>query len=220
MKTDAEIQQDVMHELSWNSEIDIADVGVTVTDGVVALTGTVKSYAARHAAQEAAHRILGVLDVANELEVVLPGAMERTDTDVAEAVRHALVWDVLVPHQRVHSTVSNGWVTLEGSVEYTFERNAAEQAIRNLVGVRGVTNLLKVSTPSPEPDDVRHQIEAALARRADDALKRIRVEVVGDKAILAGEVCSWAERTAVLSAARATPGVKEVEAQLRVSMAR
>lgn len=220
MRTDAEIQQDVLHELSWDPEIDIASVGVTVTDGVVTLTGKVKNYAARHAAQEAAHRVLGVLDVANEIEVVLPGAMERTDTDIAEAVRHALVWDVLVPHQSVHSTVSDGWVTLEGSVEYTYERNAADQAIRNLVGVRGVTNLLKVTAPSPEPDDVRRQVEAVLARRADDAAKRIQVQVVGEKAVLTGEVSSWAERTAVLRAARATRGVKEVEADLHVTTAR
>lgn len=220
MKTDAEIQQDVLHELSWAPEIDIADVGVTVTDGIVTLTGTVRNYAARHAAQEAAHRIFGVLDVANELEVFLPGAMERTDTDIAEAVRHALVWDVLVPHQRVHSTVSDGWVTLEGSVEYPFEHTAAEQAIRNLIGVRGVTNLLKVTAPATGSGDVRHRIEAALSRQADDAAKRIQVHVVGDKVVLSGEVSSWATRTAVLNAARATPGVKEVEAQIRVTVAR
>lgn len=220
MKTDAEIQQAVLNELKWDPEVDTANVGVTVTDGVVTLTGTVKNYAARNVAQEAAHRVLGVLDVANDLEVILPGAMERTDTDIAEAVRHSLIWDVMVPHQRVHSTVSAGWVTLEGDVEYFFERSAAEQAIRNLVGVRGVTNLIKVIAPTPEPDDVRHQIEEALERRADEAAKRIHVVVHGGTAVLTGEVSSWAERMAVLSAAKTTPGVEEVEAQLRVTAAR
>jgi len=216
MKTDAEIQRAVVHELTWDPQVDIANVGVSVIDGVVTLSGIATSYATRHAAQEAAHRVLGVLDVANDLEVVLPGAMERTDTDIAEAVRHALIWDVLVPHQRIRTTVSNGWVTIEGTVDQAYQRAAAEGAVGNLTGVRGVTNLIQVSTSSPDPDDVRHQIEDALERRAEDAAKRIHVTVVGAKAILSGEVSSWPERTAVLHAAQQAPGISDVESQIRV----
>lgn len=220
MKTDAEIQQAVLKELTWDPQVDITGVGVTVTDSVVTLSGTVDSYATRHAAQEAAHRVLGVLDVANDLEVILPGAMERTDTDIAEAIRHALVWDVLVPHQQIRSTVSNGWVTIEGTVDQAYQRSAAERAIRNLVGVRGVTNRVTANVSVPESEDVRHQIEEVLERRAEDAAKRIQVNVVGEKAILSGEVSSWPERTAVLHAARQTPGIEEVESQIRVTAAR
>ena len=153
MKTDAEIQRAVVRELTGDSRVEIANVGVSVLDGIVTLSGTAKSYAARRAAQEAAHRVLGVLDVANDLEVVLPGAMERTDTDIAQVVRHALIRDVLVPHQRIRTTVSNGWVTVEGDVEQACERAAVEGTIRELTGVRGVTNLVKVNTASPKSEN-------------------------------------------------------------------
>jgi osmotically-inducible protein OsmY len=219
VKADSEIQQDVVRELAWDPRVDAADVGVTVRAGVVTLSGTVRDYAMRHAAQQAAHRVLGVLDVANDLRVKLPGEMIRTDADIAEAVRHALVWDVLVPHQRIHSTVADGRVTLEGTVEHGHERESAERAVRNLIGVQGVTNLITVAPPPVKPADVQHEIEAALARRAERAAKRVHVTLSGGKAVLEGAVASWGEREAILDAARATPGVREVESQLRITAA-
>jgi osmotically-inducible protein OsmY len=138
--TDIQLQEQVLNELKWDARVDPADVGVTVDDGVVTLAGTVGSYAERMAANEAAHRVRGVRDVANELEVRLPDILQRTDTEIARAVRWALEWDVLVPDERIQSSVSNGWVTLEGTVDKPTQREDAERAVRNLAGVRGVTN--------------------------------------------------------------------------------
>jgi osmotically-inducible protein OsmY len=142
--TDMQIQQGVLDELKWDARVDPASVGVTVDDGIVTLGGTVGSYAERMAADEATHRVPGVRDVANELEVRLPDTLQRTDTEIARAVRWALEWDVFVPDQLIGSSVSNGWVTLEGTVEKARQRHDVERAVRNLAGVRGVTNHISV----------------------------------------------------------------------------
>jgi osmotically-inducible protein OsmY len=214
---DAEIQQAVLRELAWDPRVDAASVGVTVDARVVTLAGTVRSHAERVAAQEAAHRVVDVRDVANDLQVELPGERVRTDADIAQAVRHALEWDVLVPEQQVTSTVSAGWVTLEGAVDDGHQRESAERAIQHLTGVRGVTNQIAVSGPHARAGDVQRAIEDALERRAKDAAKRINVVVGGDWVLLSGDVQSWAERAAILDAVRATPGVRAVEARLRVA---
>lgn len=149
--TDIELQKAVLEELRWDARIDPADVGVTVDDSIVMLAGTVRSYAERVAADEAAHRVDGVRDVANELEVRLPDILQRTDTEIARAVRWALEWDVLVPDERIQSSVSNGWVTLQGTVDKPTQREDAERAIRNLAGVRGVVNdITAVGTRLPD----------------------------------------------------------------------
>jgi osmotically-inducible protein OsmY len=213
---DEDVQLAVLRELTWDSRIDAAKVGVTVDQGTVTLIGLVDTYAERVAADEAAHRVFGVLDVANELQVELPGDNIRTDTDLAQAVRHALEWDVQVPDQRITSTVSNGWVTLEGEVDDGPERYNAERAIRNLVGVRGVTNQILVTGPKVRPDDVQREIEAALERRAATTAKRINVVTSGGRVILSGEVQTWADKKAILDAARTTPGVQSVEERIQV----
>jgi osmotically-inducible protein OsmY len=217
-KTDAQIQQDVLRELAWDPRVEETDVGVEVDAGIVTLTGTVATWAKRVAAQEAAHRVAGVLDVANDIVVKIPGTLLRTDTDIAQAVRRALEWDVLVPHERIQSTVSDGWVTLEGSVDSWAEREDAERAVQNLVGVRGVTDRMTISSPQPpEPDRVRVAIEDALERRADREVKRLRIDVTPAGAVkLSGTVRSWAEKRATLAAARFTPGVRMVEDHLEV----
>jgi osmotically-inducible protein OsmY len=215
--SDSNIQQAVIRELKWDTRVDETEVGVEVDEGVVTLTGTVNSWAKRVAAQEAAHRVVGVLDVANDIQVQAPGAAGRTDTDIAGAVRHALEWDVFVPEQGVRSTVSDGWVILEGDVYYWSQREDAERAIRNLSGVRGITNKIRVSPPKAIPADVRRAIQEALERQADREARRIDIDVRDDRVIVSGAVHSWTEKQAVLGAAKGTPGVQRVEDRLRIA---
>lgn len=140
VNVDADIQREVLNELKWEPRLQPNEIGVAVKDGVVTLTGYVDSYAKKLAAEQAAFRVRGVKAVANDIQVRLPGISERTDTDIARAARAALEWDVLVPADRIKVTVSNGWVTLEGEVDYAFQKEEAERAVRHLTGVKGVSN--------------------------------------------------------------------------------
>lgn len=214
-KTDTQIHHDVLEELKWDSRVDETEVGVQVDGGVVTLTGAVTSWAKRMAAQEAARRVIGVLDVANDLKVKVPGGLTRTDTEIAKAVRQALEWDVFVPEEKITSTVTDGWVTLEGTVERWSQRDDAERAVRNLTGVKSVVNSIIVKAPKPVTEDVRKAIEEVLERRAEREARRIRVDVRDGTVELTGTVHSWAERKSVVAAARFTPGVKAVEDHLR-----
>jgi osmotically-inducible protein OsmY len=214
-KTDTQIHHDVLAELKWDSRVDETEVGVEVDGGVVTLTGTVTSWAKRLAAQEAARRVIGVHDVANDIKVKVPGGLARTDTEIAQAVRRALEWDVFVPAEAITSTVTDGWVTLDGLVERWSQRSDAERAVRNLTGVQGVVNKITIKAAKPVTDDVRKAIEQVLERRAEREARRIKVEVRGDTVTLTGSVHSWAERKSVLAAARFTPGVRAVEDRLR-----
>jgi osmotically-inducible protein OsmY len=216
IRTDSEIQQDVLRELKWDTRVEETDVGVQVDGGVVTLTGTVSSWGKRFAAEEAAHRVRAVLDVANDISVRPPGTPGRTDTEIAKAVRHALEWDVFVPEDRVQSTVSGGVVTLKGDVESWTQRDDAERAVRNLSGVRGVTNRLEVKPPKVAASEVRNSIEDALERQAEREAKRITLDVQDGRVTLSGPVHSWAEREAVVGAAKGTPGVRNVQDQLRI----
>jgi osmotically-inducible protein OsmY len=216
MRTDSEIQQEVLRELKWDTRVEETDVGVEVDAGVVTLTGTVSSLGKKIAAQQAAHRVGGVLDVANDIEVKVPGSAGRNDTDIAHAVRQVLEWDVFVPEKRIRSTVSGGWVTLEGDVDYLSQGDDAERAIRNLNGVRGVTNTITVKPPKVEPHIVRKSIEQALERQAEREAARITLQVQDGRVNLSGNVHSWAEKEAVLGAARGTPGVRNVDDHLRI----
>jgi osmotically-inducible protein OsmY len=217
-KTDSQIQQDVLRELRWDPRVEETEVGVEVDGGVVTLTGTVSSWAKRVAAQEAAHAVAGVRDVANDIKVRLPGDLVRTDTEIAQAVRRALEWNVMVPHARIESTVSNGWVTLEGTVDTWAEREDAERAVQNLVGVHGVTDKMTVVAAKPAlPERVREAIEDALERRAEREAQRIAVQVTPTGVVtLTGRVRSWGEKRAALAAARFAPGVRSVEDRLEI----
>ncbi|HWP42390.1 MAG TPA: BON domain-containing protein [Blastocatellia bacterium] len=215
VKSDTQIQQEVLEELKWDSRVKETDIGVTVRHGVVTLTGTVSSYDEKISAQEAAHRVEGVLDVANDIEVVVPALMSRTDAEIAEAVRRALEWDVTVPDERIKSTVSNGWVTLEGTVNLLRERIDAERAVRRLAGVRGVTNLIAVS-PSIEPEELRRMIEEALERRAKREADRIQIELKDGVVALSGRVYTWREKRAIIGIVSHAPGVREVIDELRI----
>jgi len=215
-KTDAEIQQDVIRELKWDPRVEETEVGVQVDNGIVTLTGTVSSWAKRIAAKEAAHRVFGVLDVANDVTVKVPGSLTRTDTDLAQAVRHALKWDVMVPDERITSTVANGWVTLEGTVDSWTQREDAERAVRNLSGIGAVTNLISIVVPAVRAEDVHKAIEEALDRRAEREAGKIRVETSDGTVTLSGVVRSWGEKQAVISSARFAKGVRAVNDHLTV----
>ena len=210
-KTNSQIHHDVLEELKWDSRVDETEVGVEVDNGVVTLTGTVTSWAKRLAAQEAARRVIGVLDVANDIKIKIPGGLTRSDTEIAQAVRHALAWDVFVPDEKITSMISDGWVTLEGTVDLWSQRDDAERAVRNLTSVRGVVNKIAVTPAKPVTADVRKAIEQALERRAEREAKRIHVDVREGTVTLTGSVHSWAERRSVVAAARFTPGVRAVQ---------
>jgi osmotically-inducible protein OsmY len=213
-KSDEEIRNDALFQLDWDSRLRRSDIGVSVKKGVVTLTGTVDSYAKKLAAQKAAHRVPGALDVANDIQVKVTGSLRRTDSEIARAARLAIEWDVLVPSDQIHSTVANGWVTLEGEVDYYSERAAAERAIANLPGVRGVTNKIEVWPTPVEPERVKFLIEDVLERRADREAKRIRVSVDDGDVTLTGPVKSWDEKKAILGAVGHAPGVSMIHDHL------
>jgi osmotically-inducible protein OsmY len=215
-KSDAQIHQDVRRELGWDSRVDDTHVSAAVNQSVVTLTGTVASYAEKLAAQDAAHRVTGVLDVANDIRVEIPVSLGCTDTEIAQAVRHALAWDVLVPDTRITSTVTGGWVTLEGSVDRLRERVDAERAVRRLRGVCGVTNKMVVRPPTVQSTQVREVIEEALERHAEREAERIQVQVSDGVVTLTGRVHSYAEKRAVMGAVSHAPGVHTVTEHLRI----
>lgn len=215
-RSDKELERDVGHELRWDSRIGETTINLRVRDGVATLTGIVTSYAKKVAAQEAAHRVTGVLDVANDIEVKPANGSARRDTEIAAAVRNALEWDALVPNEQILSTVSDGWVTLEGNVNYCREREDAERAILRLSGVIGVINKITIQKRDVDPKELRAKIESALERRADREAERLRVDIHDGAVDLWGRVHSWQEKRAVLGSISHAPGVSRVVDHLRV----
>jgi osmotically-inducible protein OsmY len=214
--TDKEIQQAVLRELEWEPVVKSTEVGVSVKEGVVTLSGFVDSYAKKYDAERAAKRVEGVKAVVNDLEVKLPFNDERTDEDIARAALRALEDRITVPHERIKITVNDGWITLEGDVEWNYQKEAAEVAVRDLTGIKGVTNRINV-LPRVSPSDVKTKIEEALKRMAEVDAKRITVETTDSKVILHGKVRSWVEWDEAQRAAWRAPGVKAVENQLVIS---
>jgi osmotically-inducible protein OsmY len=215
MKSDNQLRNDVQAELNWDPAVKAVDVGVVAKDGVVTLTGHLGSHAEKYAVERAAQRVHGVKALAVEMTVKLPSDSERTDADIALAVERALEWNVLIPDGRIRPMVEGGWLTLSGEVEWEYQRGAAEEAVRNLLGVTGVSNLVSV-TPKVRPADVEKMIHDALLRQADREAGQLAITVSGSQVTLRGKVHSWADRDAVQGAAWAAPGVAVVVNDLLV----
>lgn len=215
--TDLELKKNVESELNWEPSVDAAEIGVSVKDGVVTLGGHIHSYTEKFGAERAADRVSGVKAVANELEVRLPDSNKRTDEDIARSAVNALEWSISVPSGRIKAKVSNGWITLEGNVDWQYQKTAAEDAVRNLIGVKGVSNFVEVK-PRVSKGDVRTAIEAALKRNAAVDSSRIRIGTEGDRVTLSGTVRSWVERDEAEHAAWACPGVRTVNDQISIGV--
>jgi osmotically-inducible protein OsmY len=213
LRNDAEIERDVSRELEWDPRVDSSEIIVKVKHGVVTLLGAVDSHAKRLAACHAAHSVMGVNDVADELQVK-PAIRSRTDVEVAKAVRHALEWDVYVPDSQIQSTVSDGWVTLEGEVDHGYQREDAARAVERLIGVRGVTNKIVFKPARVDPGKIRTSIEDALTRQTEREAKRIQISVAEGVVTLTGTVRSWVEKNAIQRVALYSPGVRRVENHL------
>jgi osmotically-inducible protein OsmY len=213
--TDEEIQENVMDELKWDAKLQPNEIGVTVKDGIVTLTGWVDSFLKKWSAEDVTLKVSGVKAVANDLEVKL--ASERTDADIAAAALRALEWDAFVPSDKVQVTVSKGWVTLKGEVEWQYQKQDAERVVRRLLGVKGVSNLITVK-PRANPSELKKKIESALVRNAEVDANRLTVDVQGSKAILKGTVRAWAEKEEAERVAWSAPGITSVENRIAVEI--
>ncbi|MGB9120707.1 MAG: BON domain-containing protein [Candidatus Angelobacter sp.] len=216
MKTNTQLQFDVLDELQYEPSVDAAEIGVTAKDGIVTLAGNVKSYVEKWSATRATERVNGVKAVVDELQVRLPDVHLRTDEDLARAVLNALKWDVTVPDDRIKVKIEHGYITLEGNVDYKYQETSAIKAVRNLAGVKGITNLITVK-PQATPSEVKRKIEGAFRRTAELDAQRIKVDVHDNKVTLRGIVHSWAERDEAERAAWSAPGIAFVEDKLIVA---
>ncbi|MGO9584532.1 MAG: BON domain-containing protein [Acidimicrobiales bacterium] len=210
MKNDLELRRDVLDALEWEPSIDAAEIGVAVKDSIVTLTGPVKSYTEKLTAGGVAERVKDVKAIANDVEVRLPGTAERTDADIAQAAFEALKWKTTVPDGRIKVSVSKGWVTLEGEVDWQYQRYAAVEAVHHLVGVKGVTNLIALK-PWASATEVKSRIEGAFRRSAELDAQKVRVETQDGKVTLRGDVRSSSERQEAERTAWSAPGVTQVE---------
>ena len=216
LKSDTEIERDVKDELQWSPDLDASDIAVSVKNGVVTLAGFVKSYTDKYEAEYAAKRVAGVVGVANDLEVRLPSVDQRPDPDIARDAVAALKSQLPISSENIKVVVKDGWVTLEGEVEWQYQRDTAEKAVHRIKGVKGVSNTILLK-PRVEPTEVKRKIEQALRRSAEVDANRITVETRGGEVVLKGKVRSWIEREEAERAAWAAPGVTKVEDQIIVS---
>jgi osmotically-inducible protein OsmY len=213
---DIDLRKDVLEELEFDPSIDARTIGVGIEGGIIQLTGHVGSYADKTNAEKIVKRVHGVQGVANDLEVKLPIFWERDDVDIARSAVNALEWNVAIPKNRIKVSVSSGWVTLEGDVEWHYQKRAAENAVDVLAGVRGVSNNINVKVRETRVEDVKNKIEAALKRNAEIDSKQIVVQANEGRVTLSGTVRSWVERQDAVNAAWSAPGVMNVVDQIRV----
>lgn len=216
MKNDQQLQQDVMDELKWDPILTASEIGVSVKHGVVTLSGYVNSYSKKIAAENAAKRVKGVSAVAEDIEVRLGLDDERNDTQIAEAALDALKWNSNVPDEHIQIKVENGWITLEGEAEWQYQKDAAANAVRDITGVRGISNLIML-TPKIDITVIEKNIRRALQRSADIEANNIDIKTIGNKVILKGKARSWAERNEIERATWSSPGVTEIEDELLIT---
>ena len=217
MKTDLQLQRDVLDELKFEPSIREAEIGIAAKDGVVTLTGFVDSYAEKFSAERTAERVSGVKAVADEIKVKLPGLYQRSDTDIAHTVVNALRLDIQVPDDRLKAAVNDGWIDLEGQVEWQYQKRAAEGAVRNLTGVKGVTNLITVKPKNVSTYEVGQKIKDSLRRHAERDADKITIEAKDGRVTLRGTVSSFAERQDAERAAWQAPGVTNVDDMIAVA---
>lgn len=218
MKTDDELRNDVIEEIRWDPLLgkEASKIGVTAHEGVVTLSGQVDTYSMKVAAERAAQRVIGVKVVAVDLEVKLLKGKIRSDTDIAEAVRNALKWHSLVNEEQIKIKVENGWVTIEGTAEWDYQKKAAQVAVQDLIGVRGVTNSIVVKSKTTDVKDIKRKIAAAFHRHATFDSGNINVEITGTKASLTGKVRSWAEKRDAEEVVWAAPGILSVDNKIEI----
>lgn len=216
MRSDSDIRRDVEDELRWDPDIDATDIAVNVHNGVVTLTGFVRGYVQKYQAEADAKRVAGVVAVANDLEVRLPDIDERPDPEIARDAIARIKSELPYSWEKVRAVVKNGWLTLEGEVEWNYQRVRAEEAVRRVRGLKGVTNNIEVK-PQVAPAEIKRKIEEALRRAAEIDADRITVETVGSEVILRGTVRSWAERQDAERAAWSAPGVAKVDNRIIIS---
>lgn len=217
MKTDKQLQHDIMEDLKWDPSIDASKIGVAVSSGVVTLTGAVPSYFQKQNTERVVKRVAGVRAVANDIDVQLPTSTVQTDSSIATAVLNALKWSTSVPEENITVSVSKGWVTLEGKVEWNYQKESVEKAVEDLVGVKGVTNHISVS-PHIKSREVKSEIKAAFHRYAELESRNIEVDATDSAVTLRGQVRSWAERKEAENAAWMAPGVTQVKNEIIVSV--
>ena len=209
MKTDIQVQQDIIAELKWEPSVNAADIGVEVKDGIVTLAGHVSSYAEKWDAERVAQRVSGVKALAVEMNVTLPGLSKRNDADIARAAANVLEWMTVVPKDSIKAMVENGWITLSGEVEWQYQKESATGAVRYLMGVTGVSDQITIDPKQPL-STIGSEIEAALKRRAVANAPKISVKVKNDDVTLSGKVNTWAEHDLAWSCAWSAPGVRKV----------
>jgi osmotically-inducible protein OsmY len=216
MKTDLQIKNDVMEELKWEPILNASQIGVSVKDGVVTLSGTVDSYSKKIAAERSAKKIDGVKAIAEDVEVVLLGSGKRNDTDIADAVINALKWHSAVREHKISVKVESGIVTLEGEVDWEFQKKSAKMMVENLIGVTGIINNIKIKQKA-NINDIKKKITAAFYRSATIDAEGIEIEITGSKAILKGNVRSWAEKEDAENAVWSALGIDRVDNRLEIS---